>query len=292
MKKIVNSSLSIAALLFVLILAGCSKDLPSKYAYENSYHFQQKSKSVNGCLNINIPVIFTAQDGSKGTSTQFAVTSTSTVPLVAGTDYVILNTASTLNFANGTKHTDTIKIALIPNSVIDPDRILKIKLTNSVGGKSGFAGPSSDTTNNEFTVTIKESCGALSGNFTPVTVGCAQGDGTGGCDPGFVNYSFSAAWAPNGVSITSASPCDNINFTLDDITMGLYPGGYSDVKQPAALIYNPSTGVFTVDSPNTPDGLAGGNFYGTGQFDPCTGIITFNWYNDYGMTGATLLTPR
>lgn len=282
-----NISAVLLAFLFVGILFTSCKEEDLSYKLGDAFHFSKKTdKVVEGSPTpIGIPVIYTKTSPVAGSVT-VSVTGPEGAFTVVG--------ATTLEFA-ADQYSDTIWIQPTPNDVQEEDKKVILALTQGTASL-GFPGLTSGTTSMDSLVLIIEDddcppMQSLAGNYTEATNGKTGGSSSQDINP----FPWNAA-----ITITAESAT---RYVINDITMGLYPGGYNATggpyngKNPATFDFIDPTRAIVIDQAASPDVVYGNDsFLGTGKAnDNCDGVLTtidLSWTNTYGDQGVSVLTPQ
>lgn len=265
-----------AALIFLAV--GCDKeDGTEVYNGGDNFHFLEDVSSADeaSATPVAIRVIFTKTEMKTG-SVSFTITSDNAVENV---DYVVLNTTTTFDFATDMVE-ETIFIQPIDNQVLDGDKVLTIALTNGTEAL-GWPGPDALFSTHTFTILDDDCATPLVGTFTESTAGGA-GDGTGAIGQAVDPFPWAAV-----LTVTKASCDGDGKYTIDDITMGLYPVGYGSAVNPATFINN--GGSLTIIAAESQDIVYGGD-----EFSGSGGVVdddtfTLNWTNGWGDQGNSTL---
>lgn len=282
--KSLNNILAFSLLCLVFVMTSCSEEEQQVYTGGDNFHFLDVTSSVDeaSATAVPIPVVFTKTTPKAGSVT-FTITSENAIENV---DYVVLNTSNVLDYT-ADQYTDTINIRPIDNGILDGNKILTISFA-SASETTGWPGPDALNSTHELTILDDDCSLPLLGSFTEVTAG-GSGDGSGGINQNVDPF----PWAPI-LEVTKVS-CDGDGiYRIDDITMGLYPGGYGATGGPDngknAAVFSVTGSSITIDPANSQDVVYGGD-----EFSGSGGIIsndsfTLTWTNGWGDQGNSTLT--
>jgi len=281
--KSLNNILAFSLLCLVFIVTSCGEEEQQFYTGGDNFHFLEMTSTVGeeATTAAAIPVVFTKTTPKTGSVT-FSVTSTDAVENV---DYVILNTSNVFDYA-ADQYLDSVFIRPIDNGILDGNKTLTITFT-SASEATGWPGPDALNSTHELTILDDDCELPLLGSFTEVTAG-GPGDGAGGLNQDINPF----PWAPI-LEVTKVS-CDGDGiYSINDITMGLYPDGYGATGGPDngknAAVFSVSGSSITIDVVNSQDVVYGGD-----EFSGSGGVIsndsfTLIWTNNWGDQGSSTL---
>ncbi len=268
--------------LIAIIVTACNEDF--------TFKFQDKVAFKESEVAVDEGVIYSVEIQLVGAqrSTPIQVTFETSGTAVNGQDYFVGGGTTVTIPANSS--VGIIDVSPVDNSVIDGlEKTIILTITSVSEGINAGHGPGVDGEGNDFeeefgksiTITIRDNdCPSdLAGVYDTRTTGCA-GDGNGACVAGgnFTDLT-------HVVTITQISGSE---YTLTDITGGLYLIGYQAVDQSGTI--RDACGVIRLDS--QPDTVFGGDqFNGTGKVNP-DGTLELNWSNNFGDQGKTIFTKQ
>ncbi|WP_127846682.1 hypothetical protein [Psychroflexus aestuariivivens] len=241
----------------------------------------QTESLLDGNTEIPITVFLEVPINRGGTAVNYSVERVSGNGVVNEGNFVLNIPESTrigtINFDLDVDATEDYQVLFTINSTSKDDVII---------GLQGPEGEEETAHPDELLLTVTAQQSIFTESTWAVDSSVCYGDGSGGCDP-----------ANSGINLTSEiemTPGANLNeFTISDITGGLYVQEYGASPNPVDVVADLDAGTLSVNA--QPDTVYGGDeFNGTGTFttNDDGDLVSFEitWSNGYGDSGTNMYT--